>query len=222
VIRQFSEVEFLFLLQAARWTVLLSLIAFAGGGTIGLLIAFLRVSPVRALRWIAIAWIQLFQCAPLLMQLFLVFFGLALVGVNQSPYFAVTVALSCYASAYLGEIWRGAIQAVPRGQWESSAALGFTYAEQFRYVVFPQSIRIATPPTVGFLVQIIKNTSLASIIGFAELTHAATFVNNLTFRPILVYSIVGAMYFCLCFPLFLLSRHLERRLDVDRPSTLHP
>lgn len=218
MIRAFGWNEFLFMLEAARWTVLLSLIAYAGGGALGLVLAFLRVSTSPLLRGFARAWILLFQCVPLLMLLFLVFFGLALAGEDQNPYVAVTVALSFYAGAYFGEIWRGAIEAVPRGQWEASAALGFSTVEQFRHVIVPQSLRIATPPTVGFMVQVVKNTSLASIIGFQELTQAAQFVNNLTFRPIRVYLAAAAVYFVLCYPLTLLSRRLERKLHVDRPG----
>jgi polar amino acid transport system permease protein len=216
--RSFGTPEFLFMLQAARWTVLLSLIAYVGGGVLGLVLAFMRVSGNRFASAFARGWIILFQCVPLLMLLFLVFFGLALTGMGQNAYFAVTVALSFYAGAYFGEIWRGALEAVPQGQWQASAALGFSRMEQFRHVIVPQSIRIAIPPTVGFMVQVIKNTSLASIIGFQELTQAAQFVNNLTFQPISVYLVAAAIYFILCFPLTLLSRRLEKKLHVDRPS----
>lgn len=216
--RSFGTLEFLFMLGAARWTVALSLIAYFGGGALGLVLAFMRVSGNRLANGFARAWILLFQCTPLLMLLFLVFFGLALTGYGQNAYFAVTVALSCYAGAYFGEIWRGAIEAVPQGQWQASAALGFTRVEQFRHVIVPQSMRIAIPPTVGFMVQVVKNTSLASIIGFQELTQASQFVNNLTFQPISVYLVAAAIYFILCFPLTLLSRRLEKRLHVDRPS----
>jgi polar amino acid transport system permease protein len=216
VIREFGSVEFLYLLGAMRWTLGLSLLAFVCGGLVGLVVALLRVSPLKPLRWLAAGYIQLFQATPLLMLLFLVFFGLALFGLSQDAFFSVTVALTCYASAYFGEIWRGSIQAVPQTQWQGSAALGFSYLEQMRHVVLPQSVRIATPPTVGFMVQLVKNTSLASIIGFHELTHAAQYVNNVTLKPILVYSVVGALYFAVCFPLYLLSRRLEERFNADR------
>lgn len=216
MIREFGPVEFLYLLSALKSTLGLSAIAFLGGGLGGLVIALLRVSPVAPLRWLASAYIQLFQATPLLMLLFLVFFGLALFGLSQNAFMSVAVALTCYASSYFGEIWRGAIQAVPQTQWQGSAALGFSYLEQMRHVILPQSLRIATPPTIGFMVQLVKNTSLASIIGFHELTLAAQFINNLTLRPILVYSTVGAMYFIVCFPLYLLSRLVERKLNADR------
>jgi polar amino acid transport system permease protein len=216
VIRTFGSVEFLYLLGAMRWTLGLSIVAFLGGGLVGLVIALLRVAPVAPVRWLAAGYIQLFQAMPLLMLLFLVFFGLALFGLSQDAFVSVTLALTAYASAYFGEIWRGSIQAVPQSQWQGSAALGFSYLEQMRHVVLPQSVRIATPPTVGFMVQLVKNTSLASIIGFHELTHAAQYVNNVTLKPILVYGVVGAMYFAVCFPLYLLSRRLEQRFNVHR------
>ncbi len=200
------------MLLAARWTVLLSVVAFAGGGVLGLVLAALRTAPSRPLRWVAAAWIALFQCVPLLMLLFLVFFGLALYGRDQNPYVAVTVALSLYAGAYFGEIWRGALQSVPAGQIEAAKALGLGPFRRFRLVLAPQAIRLAVPPTVGFMVQVVKNTSLASIIGFAELTQAAQFVNNLTFRPIRVYLVAAAIYFCICFPLTWLTGRLEAKL----------
>jgi len=215
MIREFGLVEFLYLVSAMKWTLALSLLAFVCGGLLGLVVALLRVAPVAPLRWLAIAWIQAFQSTPLLMLLFLMFFGLAMFGLSQDAFVSVTVALTCYASAYFGEIWRGAIQAVPQTQWQGSAALGFTFLEQMRHVILPQSVRIATPPTVGFMVQLIKNTSLASIIGFNELTYAAQYINNLTLKPILIYGTVGAMYFAVCFPLYLLSRRLEVRFRVD-------
>ena len=216
MIREFGPVELMYLLSAMRWTLGLSLLAFVGGGVVGLFIALLRVAPFAPARWLATAYIQLFQAMPLLMLLFLIFFGLALFGISQNAFLSVTLALTLYASAFFGEIWRGSIQSVPQSQWQGSSALGFSYLQQMRHVILPQSIRIATPPTVGFMVQLVKNTSLASIIGFHELTHAAQYVNNLTLKPILVYGLVGAMYFAVCFPLYLLSRHLEAKFNANR------
>lgn len=204
------------LLLAARWTVGLALIAFAGGGLLGALIALARVGPNAVVRGASIAYIEVVQGTPLLMQLFLCFFGLALFGIDVSPLAAASIALTVYASGYLGEIWRGCIQAIPRGQWEAAASLGLSFADRLRYVIVPQAVRIAVPPTTGFLVQIIKGTALASIIGFVELTKAGTIINNATFQPFLVYGFVAAIYFAMCYPLSLLSASLERRLDVAR------
>jgi polar amino acid transport system permease protein len=212
--RDFDWPEFLFVLGAVRWTVLLSLIAFVGGGIGGLILAIMRTSSIRALRWISAAYIGLIQSTPLLMQLFLVFYGLAVIsGVRIDPWPAVTLAFTMYAAAFLGEIWRGAIQAIPRQQWEAAAALPLAPAAQLMHVILPQAFRIAIPPTVGFLVQLIKGTSIASIIGFVELTRAGQLMVNVTFQPMIVYPVVAALYFALCWPMSMLALRLERRID---------
>jgi polar amino acid transport system permease protein len=197
------------LLWAARWTVLLSLTAFLCGGLLGLVVLFLRVSRVRALEILTIGFIELFQGTPLLMQLFLCFFGLALFGIEVSPWMAAGLSLTMWSAAFLAEIWRGCVEAIPKGQWEASESLALSFMEQMRYVILPQAGRIAIAPTVGFSVQVVKGTALTSIIGFVELTRAATMINNATFRPFLVYSMVAIIYFCLCFPLSWLAKRLE-------------
>ncbi len=211
MIRQFTSNEFLFLLFAVRWTLLLSLIAFIGGGIAGLFVALARTSAWPWLRRLATGYIQIFQGTPLLMQLFLVFFGASILGGSIDPLLAAALGLTLNAAAFLGEIWRGCIQAIPKGQWEASTALGLHYGDRMRYVILPQAAKIAVAPTVGFLVLLVKSTSLASIIGFVELTRAGQIINNATFRPFLVFGIVAAIYFVLCWPLSVLSRHLERR-----------
>ena len=211
MIRAFGYNEFLFLLSAVQWTLMLSVIAFVGGGIVGLFVALGRTSDVKPLRLLATGYIQVFQGTPLLMQLFLVFFGATVIGIDMSPWVAAAVGLTLNTSAFLGEIWRGCIQSVPRGQWEAASALGLRYPGLMRYVILPQAVKVAVPPTVGYLVQVIKGTSLAAIIGFVELTRAGQIVNNATFQPFLVFSIVAAIYFALCWPLSLLSQRLEAR-----------
>ena len=212
MIREFSASDILFIASAARWTPILSAIAFLGGAIGGLGIALARTSGGTLLRRVAAGFIQIFQGTPLLMQLFLVYFGLAVVGLPINPLLAAAVALTFHASAYLGEIWRGAIEAVPSGQTEASMALSLSYTDRMRHVVLPQAMRLAVAPTVGFLVQLIKGTSLASIIGFTELTRAGQIINNATFKPFLVFGTVAALYFILCWPLSLLARRLEARM----------
>ena len=212
MLRQFGPTEALFILAAARWTIALSAIAFLGGGIGGLAVALARVSPRKWLARLASGFIQVFQGTPLLMQLFLVFFGANAFGLGLNPWFAAAIALTLNASAFLGEIWRGSIQSVPTGQWEAGTALGLHYGRLMRLVILPQAMRVALPPTVGFLVQLIKGTSLAAIIGFTELTRAGQIINNATFRPFLVFGLVAAIYFALCWPLSLLAAWLERRM----------
>lgn len=201
------------LLLAGRWTVALSLVAFIGGGLVGLALLVLRLTKMPVLDKLVGAYVQLFQGTPLLMQLFLSYFGIALFGINTSAWVAAAVALTLYTSAFLTEIWRGCVDAIPKGQWEASESLALNFKEQLRYVVLPQAVKIAVPPTVGFLVQVIKGTALASVIGFVELTKAGTMITNATFKPFLVYSCLALMYFALCFPVSLMARRLERKLN---------
>jgi polar amino acid transport system permease protein len=212
--RDFDWSAFVFLLGGLRWTIVLSLIAFAGGTIGGLVLAVARTSRYVALRSLAAAYIGVFQGTPVLMQLFIAFYGLAvLTGVRIDPWPAVTLAFTLYAAAFLGEIWRGAIQAIPRQQWEAAAALPLSPPAQLRHVILPQAFRIAIPPTVGFLVQLIKGTSIASIIGFVELTRAGQLIVNVTFQPMIVYPIIAVLYFALCWPLSLAALRLEGRID---------
>lgn len=200
------------LLLAARWTVLLSLIAFVGGGLVGLALLVARIARWPGAQRGVSLYVQLFQGTPLLMQLFLAYFGLSLLGLDVSALFAASLALTLYTSAYLVEIWRGCVDAVPKGQWEASASLAMTLREQLRWVIGPQALRIAVAPTVGFLVQVIKGTALASVIGFIELTKAGTMITNATFQPFTVYACVALLYFALCWPISAWSRRLERNL----------
>lgn len=202
---------FTFLLGALRWTVLLSLMAFAGGGALGLALLLLRFAKGRWTGRMIAAYVQIFQGTPLLMQLFLVYFGLALLGIDTSPLLAAAVCLTLYASAYLTEIWRGCVLSIAKGQWEAAASLALSTTEQMRYVILPQAARIAIAPTVGFLVQVVKGTALASVIGFVELTKAGQMISNATYQPFLAYAFVGLLYFTLCFPLSWWSQRLERR-----------
>jgi polar amino acid transport system permease protein len=214
--RQFGLNEFLMLASGLEWTVGLTVLAFAGSFTLGLLLLLLRVARGGPLQALAIGWINAVQGTPLLGHLFLVFFGLALFGWDVPRVLAATTALSIYGSAFLADIWRGAVEAIPQGQWEASAALGLSRWRQMRLVIFPQAFTIAIPPTVGFLVQLIKNTSLASVIGVIELSREAQLVNGATFAPFIVYACVCALYFVLCYPLTAWSRLLEARFAPAR------
>ncbi|MGN6648797.1 amino acid ABC transporter permease [Trinickia sp.] len=204
------------LLLAARWTVLLSLVSFFAGGAVGLVLLVMRVSRSRVLRALVRVYVEVFQGTPLLLQLFIVFFGLPLVGIDVSPWIAATLGLTFFTSAYLAEIWRGCVEAVPKGQWEASESLAMNYFEQLRHVILPQAARIAVAPTIGFGVQAIKDTALVSIIGFAELTKAGTQISNATFKPFLVYGLVALIYFALCYPLTRYARTLQRTLYAAR------
>ena len=209
--RTFGFPEFLFILEAAQWTLALSAIAFIGGAILGLAVALARTSENKAARVLSTAFIQFFQGTPLLLQLFLIFFGAPVLGLEINPWIAAGVALILNSAAFLGEIWRGCIEAIPRGQWEAAEALNLHYGARMRDVVLPQAFKIALPPTVGYVVQIIKGTSLAAIIGFTEITRAGQIINNATFQPLHVFTTVAALYFVICWPLSLLAARMERK-----------
>jgi polar amino acid transport system permease protein len=215
--RAFGESELIFLLAALRWTVALTLVAFIGGGIGGFIVALMRVSRVRAVRLIASLYVGLLQGTPLLMQLFLAFYGLAvLTGLRLDAWPAVALAFTLYAAAFLGDIWRGTIEAIPLTQWEAGTALALPRWQVLRHIILPQAARIAIPPTVGFLVQLIKNTSVAAIVGFVELTRAGQLMVNVTFQPMIVYPLVAALYFAVCWPISFAAGRLEARLDARR------
>ena len=214
MLRSFTLHEVWTLVLAARWTLALSAGALLCGGTLGLLVAVARISPYRVLRYAASGYIQLVQAIPALMLLLLFYFGINLFGVRVDAWTAAILAFTLSTSSFLAEIWRGCIQAVPAGQWDAARSLGFRFPRTLRLVIIPQALRMALPPTVGYTVQVIKGTSLAALIGFTELARAGTQVNTMTFEPVLVFGTVACLYFAMCWPLSLLSRHLEHQLNV--------
>ncbi len=205
----FNSNHLMFLLNGVVWTIVLTLMAFVGGGVFGFLVALGRITPSRVVRLITAAYVQLIQGTPLLVIMFIIYFGLPTLGFSITPLFAAGISLTIYVSAYLGEIWRGCLESVPKAQWEAAECLALSRSQRLFKVILPQAVRIATPPTVGFSVQIVKNTSLASVVGFVELTRAGQLINNSIFEPFLIYLIVAAFYFCLCFPLSAFSQRLE-------------
>ena len=212
----FGWPEFFFILRSAGWTLLLTALSFVIGGALGAALAILRLSENRILRGFASGYILVIQSIPVLMVLFMSYYGLSLFGIELPAFFAASLSLSIYVSAYLAEIWRGSIESVPFQQWEASSSLALTRAQQYRYVILPQAMRIALPPTVGFLVQLVKNTSIVSVVGFVELSRAGALVNQATFLPFQVFSVVALIYFLICFPLSRLSRHLEKVMHAGR------
>jgi polar amino acid transport system permease protein len=203
-----------FLAAAAEWTAALSAIALLGGFLGGAALAWMRISGIGWLSAIAQGFVYVVQGTPLLVQLFLAYFGAAFAGLDVPPLAAAAVALTLYASAFFGEMWRGALTAVPRGQRDAARALGLREGAILRKIVIPQAILPAIPPTIGFVVHLVKNTALASVIGFRELTRAGQLVANATFEPLPVFLTVAGFYFLLCYPLSLLAQWLEGRMQI--------
>jgi len=198
------------LLRGALWTLALSGITFVAGGILGLVLALLRTLGPKYVRVAIAGYIELVQATPLLILLFLGYYGLSFLGFFFPPLAAAGIALTMYCTAFLADIWRGCIQAIPHQQWEAADALALSLPQKLRHVILPQAFRIALGPTVGFMVQIVKNTSVTALIGFVELTRAGQLLNNMTFQPFQVFLTVAAMYFVICFPLSYYSEHIQR------------
>ncbi|WP_062228752.1 amino acid ABC transporter permease [Aureimonas frigidaquae] len=215
--RSFSSIDLLALATALQYTVLLVILSLAFGSPLALIFALLRTARAALPRWATALFLQIVQGVPLLALLMFFYFGLPVfLGIQIPALVAVTIAFTIYTAVFLGEIWRGGIEAVKQTQWEAAASLGISRWQQFRHVIAPQAMKVALPATVGFLVQLIKGTSLAAVVGFIELTRAGQLVSAATFQPLLVYSVVAAIYFAICFPLTMLSRNLEARLNGAR------
>ncbi len=203
------------LLLATRWTLILSVIAIFGGGLIGFVLLILRLLHIKPLGVMINLYVELFQGTPLLMQLFLFYFGLALFGIDTSVWISASAALILYAAAYLTEIWSGCIRAVPKGQSLAAKSLGLNFIQDLKYIIFPQAYKLSIAPTVGFLVQLIKGTALTSVIGFVELTKSASMISNVTFKPFLVFSSVALIYFVICFPISWLATRIESKMNLN-------
>lgn len=210
----FTTAHFIYLVESIGWTLVLSAMAFVLGGIAGFAVMLGRISPRRWLARISKIYIQIIQGIPLLIQLFIVYFGLSVYGYEVPALVAAGLALMVYTSAYLADIWRGCVEAMPKPQWEASECLAMSRWQTLRLVIIPQAVRLALPSTVGFLVQLMKMTSLASVIGFIELTRAGQIINNSIFEPFLVFGLVGVFYFILCYPLSRWSQSMENKLNV--------
>ena len=214
------------LLAATRFTIYLTLIAFIGGGLLAALVTYCRISPSVWLNRVSAVYVWLFQSTPLLMLLFLLGLGIPrLLGIDINEWVAAGTALVLYSSAYISDVWRGAVVSLPVGQWEGGTALGLSFFKTLRLIVVPQAIRLSIAPTVGFMVQIIKGTSLAYIIGFSDLMSIGKRWANAPVEgtePFIIYPLMALIYFSLCFPLSLWSRRLERKLGsagkIDAPE----
>lgn len=202
------------ILQGAVVTIQICVLSVLFGGALGLVIGLMVAGTVRTLKWLSAIYIAIIRGIPVLLVIFFVYFGVPLLmpGSGLAEYWAAVIALSIFASAYIGELVRGSIQAVPLGQFEAAEALGLAYRDRMRFVILPQAARLIVPPGVGFLVILIKDSSLVAVIGLIELTRAANIVSSQTADPILAYTVAGAFYFAICFVLSALSRRYERRL----------
>jgi len=204
--------DWLLLGQGTLITVALCLVALLGGAVLALLAQVPTAWPrLRLLRAPVIAYVEIFRSTPLLLQLIAIYFALPLLGVQVQATFAAGLGLILYSGAYLTEIFRAGLEAVPRGQWEASLSLGMSRGQVLRYVIAQQAGRIVLPSIVSFMVMLVKGSAVVSVIGFAELTRSGRLVVDWTREAFAVWVFVGLIYFLLCYPLSILGRRLERR-----------
>lgn len=200
----------LFLAAAGR-TLLISAWSIVGGTLLGVGVGLLRVMPSRAGRAFAGAYVEIMRNIPLMLILYLVYFGLG-AFFQVPPLWAGVISLSVFEAAYVGEILRGGVESIERGQSEAAFALGLNWQQTMRHVILPQTYRRILPPLTGQFVSLIKDSSLASLVSYQELMLAGRQVNSAIFRPFEVFLTIGLLYFILCFGLSRYSRHLEKRL----------
>ena len=203
------------LIMACKYTIYLSLIAFIGGSLFGALITFLRIIPNKLLNFVSYAYTWLFQSLPLLMLLFILGLGVPqLLGLDIDPWIAATMALVIFTSAYLAEVWRGAIIAIPQSQWEASRALNLNFIQTIRLIILPQAVKYSVAPTISFLIQIIKGTSLCYIIGFQDLMLIGKRWANSPVpgsEPYIIFPAMAVLYFFMCYPLAFLAKYIENK-----------
>jgi His/Glu/Gln/Arg/opine family amino acid ABC transporter permease subunit len=196
-----------------KGTIPLTAVSFICGLAIGLAAALARMSSIKVLDWIARFYISVIRGTPLLVQLFIVFFGLGQVGIKFDPYVAASIAFSLNVGGYAAEILRASILSVPRGQYEAATVIGMDYWQSMRRIVLPQASRIAVPPLYNTLLSLVKDTALASLVFVPELFREATVTAALTTEYLPLYAMAALYYWVLCYLLTLAQRPLERRLS---------
>jgi cystine transport system permease protein len=200
------------LLKAAvTVTIPLTLISFVLGLVVALVVALMRLSPVRAVSGAARAYVSVIRGTPLLLQLFIIFYGLPALGVTFNPFPAAVIAFTLNVGGYAAEVIRSAILSVPKGQWEAASTVGMDYVTTLRRVVLPQATRTAIPPLSNTLISLVKDTSLASTIQVTELLRVAQEAAAPTYQFFAMYSVAAVYYWVICLGLSALQTRLEER-----------
>lgn len=197
----------------AKVTIPLTLISFACGLAIAIVTAIARLSGVKILRLIFGAYVWIFRGTPLLVQLFIVFYGLPAVGVTLETWTAAVIAFSLNVGAYASESVRASILSVPRGQWEAAMSLGMTQAQILRRIIAPQAVRISLPPLLNTFIGLVKDTSLAASITMVDMFMVAQRIAARTFEPLLLYVLAALIYLAVCTALTWLQAKLEKSVS---------
>jgi polar amino acid transport system permease protein len=202
------------LLRGAVLTIFLCVLSGVLGTAVGMLFGVARSSPLAPVRWLAALYTNFIRGIPILIILLFMYYAIPLLFpvATFSQGVTAVVGLSVYSGAYMAEIFRGSIAAIPRGQLEAAEALGMHYVQKMRYVIMPQALKIAVPPAVGFLIALVKASSLVSVIGFTDLTRAGRIVTSQNHLPLATFLVVAILYFAISYPISLFGRWYERRL----------
>ncbi len=199
------------------WTIAYTIGTVVLGTLLGLLVGILRLSSWRVVNWILIAYIEIFRCTPLLVQIIWFYYAFPVViGINIPAHVAAVSVLTLYGAAFYAEIFRGGIESLERGQWDAAKALGLRPWPILRLVILPQALKRMLPPYVNQSITQLKNTSLVSVIAVPDIVYNATLINADTYRPLEVYTVVALVYFAMLFPITLLARQLERGMGYDK------
>ena len=177
----------------------------------GLIVALMRISRWRALRILAVAYIEIFRGTPTLVQLFVIYFGLPDIGIQPSPFQAAIVGLGLNGAAYIAEIYRAGIESIHRGQMEAAFSLGMTPARAMQYIVLPQALRTMLPPITNFAIVLLKDTAIVFAVGVVEIMALARNLVTETLQSAVIYLIAGTLYLCMTIPLARLAARLERQ-----------
>ncbi|MGG2067020.1 MULTISPECIES: amino acid ABC transporter permease [unclassified Bacillus (in: firmicutes)] len=194
-------------------TIPLTLISFAIGLVLATLTALCRISGNRVLEWIARIYVSIIRGTPLLVQLFIIFYGLPTIGITINSFPAAIIGFSLSVGAYASEIIRAAILSIPKGQWEAAYTIGMSYPQALRRVILPQATRVSIPPLSNTFISLIKDTSLASMILVTEMFRKAQEIAATNYEFLVVYTEAGLMYWVICFLLSIVQQILEKRTE---------
>ena len=196
---------------AILYTIPLSIISFIIGLILALLTALARLSSIKILKIIANIYVSIIRGTPLLVQLFIIFYGLPKMDITLEPFTAAIIGFSLSVGAYGSEIIRGAILNIPNGQWEAGYSIGMSYVQNLRRIILPQAVRVSIPPLSNTFISLIKDSSLAALILVTEMFRVAQQIASTNYEFLLLYTEVAVLYWIICFPLSIIQQRLEHR-----------
>ncbi|CAH2463476.1 MULTISPECIES: amino acid ABC transporter permease [Bacillus] len=199
-------------LEGFKYTVMSSVVALIGSFVLGIIMAVMRISPIRILNWIGSAYVEFVRNIPLVLIAFIFYFALPVIGITFNGVVAGTVALTVYTAAFIAEVIRAGILSVAKGQMEAARSSGLTYTQAMYHVVLPQAMKIVIPPLGNQFLNLVKNSSILGIIAGTDLMYQGDLISTKTLVTFDVYIFVGMFYLVLTIPLSMLVRYLERRL----------